>query len=142
MFIRPINSDIAVSEQITETDLAQIAEAGFKTVINNRPDDESLDQPSSDTLAEAAKALGLSYHYLPIIPGQFTPQLVEDFSRLMTEQQKPVFAFCRSGTRSTNLWALAEAGKQPADEIINAAHNAGYDVSALRYYLEAGFEQE
>ncbi len=98
----------ATSPQLQPEDLLSVAQAGFKTVINNRPDGEGgADQPTSDRIALAAKAVGLTYHHLPVISGQMTPDQIQAFAKLLENSQAPILAFCRSGTRSTNLWKMA-----------------------------------
>ena len=99
----------ATAPQISPQDMAAIAAHGFHTVINNRPDGEGgPDQPSSQTMAQAAQAAGLAYHYLPVISGQITPEQVAEFAALVNTAPGPVLAFCRSGARSTNIWHMGQ----------------------------------
>ncbi|MBM3609091.1 MAG: TIGR01244 family phosphatase [Alphaproteobacteria bacterium] len=129
--IRRINERISVAPQIVETDVAEIAAAGFRTLMNNRPDGEGADQTPDEKIRAAAAAAGINYIYLPVVSGQMTPQNVEDFRNVLAAAEGPVLAYCRTGTRCTNLWALAEAGNQSADSIISSAAYAGYDVRGL-----------
>ncbi len=138
MDIRRINDDISVAPQIAPEDMAAIAELGFKTVINNRPDGEAPDQAPDAVMREAAGDAGLDYRYVPVISGQMTRQNVEDFVAALADVEGPVLAYCRSGTRSTTLWALSQAGDMAADEIIGQAAAAGYDMSPFRQVLEEG----
>lgn len=130
MFIR-INQEIAVAGQIGEDNVRDAATAGFVAIVNNRPDGEAPDQPAGQTIEAAARAHGLAYEAIPVAGGFSMPQ-VEAMARVLAAATGPVLAFCRSGTRSTNLWALAAAhrGGDP-DAIVAAAGAAGYDVSAL-----------
>lgn len=130
MFIR-INDDISVAGQLTPADLAAAKRQGFALVINNRPDGEAPGQPSGAEMGEAAAANGLGYVELPVAGGFSMPQ-VEAMAAALAGAGGPVLAFCRSGTRSTNLWALASAaqGGDP-DAIVEAAGAAGYDVSGM-----------
>jgi len=99
----------ATAPQISPQDMAAIAAHGFHTVINNRPDGEGgPDQPTSQAMAQAARAAGLAYHYLPVISGQITPEQVAEFTRLVSAAPGPVLAFCRSGARSTNIWHMGQ----------------------------------
>ncbi|MGY6643671.1 MAG: TIGR01244 family sulfur transferase [Salinarimonas sp.] len=132
----PLTDDIAVAPQLRLEDLDAIAAAGYKAVINNRPDGESPDQPPQEAIAARAAELGLEYRFVPVISGQFAPQDVAAFRTALDELAGPVVAFCRSGTRSSVLWALANAGRMPEDEIIAIAGQAGYDLSALRGRLD------
>ena len=135
MELKRINDDVSVAPQISPDDMPAIKAAGFTTVINNRPDDESPDQPSSDTMKAAAEAAGLSYHFIPLGREGVSAQMVEEERVALEGSDGPVLAFCRSGTRSTTLWALAQAGKMPAQEIVAQAAHAGYEMSHLLGHL-------
>ena len=98
----------ATAPQIQPADLPEIAALGFKTVINARPDGEEVGtQPSSAALEAAAKAAGLHYAHLPVIPGQITPAHGQQFAELLKNHPGPVLAFCRSGARAVSLHQLA-----------------------------------
>lgn len=130
MFIR-INDDISVAGQLTPADLAEAKAQGFALVINNRPDGEAPDQPSGAMMGEAAAANGLAYLQIPVAGGFSMPQ-VEAMAAALAGADGPVLAYCRSGTRSTNLWALARAAQGgDAETIVEAAGAAGYDVSGM-----------
>ena len=133
--LKRINEHVSVSPQISPDDVAAIKAAGFVAIVNNRPDGESPDQPDSAVIEKAAHDAGLAYHYIPLGREGVTPQMVEETKSVLEGSAGPVFCYCRSGTRSTTLWALSQAGKQPATEIISAAANAGYDMSHLAGHL-------
>ena len=135
MDLKRINEHISVSPQIGPEDFVAIKAAGFVTVINNRPDGESPDQPSSAQMQAAAEAAGLAYHYIPLGRDGVSPDMVAETEAVLEGSDGPVFAYCRSGTRSTTLWALSQAGKLPAQEIVSAAAQAGYDMSHLLGHL-------
>jgi len=135
MDFNKINDTLTVSSQITPDEVARLAAKGYKTLINNRPDMEVEPGLSSDVMEEAAKAAGLSYLYLPVMPGQFTPDLIADMAQALAELEGPVYAYCRSGTRSCTTWALAQIGILSADEIVEQAAGAGYDLSAMVDFL-------
>lgn len=105
MQYRQITEDYAVSPQISVADIALIKEAGFKSVICNRPDNEDPGQPSADEVRTAAEAAGLEFLWVPVISGQMTAENVEDQANALDALPAPVFAYCRSGTRCTNLYA-------------------------------------
>jgi uncharacterized protein (TIGR01244 family) len=134
MFIR-ITDDVHVAPQITAEDVALAAAQGFRTIVNNRPDGESADQPPGAAIAAAAQAAGLAYVAIPIDHTGFDLDQVAAMAAAM--EAGPVLAYCRSGTRSCNLWALAEArrGSDP-DAIITAASHGGYNVAALMPLLK------
>lgn len=128
--------DVAVAEQLTAADIGAVAAAGFRSVINNRPDGEAPDQPASARLAAAATGRGLEYGYQPVVSGQITAADAAAFGRLLSELPRPVLAFCRTGTRSSILWALSEAARRPPEEILRSAAAAGYDLGGIRPQLE------
>ena len=130
-----INDQLSVAAQISLADLAALKQAGYTTIINNRPDGESPDQPSSATMQAAAEKAGLTYHYIPLGREGVSPRMVEDTKAALEGSNGPVLAYCRSGTRSTTLWALSQAGERPAQEIVDAAQHAGYDMSHLLGHL-------
>ncbi|ODT60040.1 MULTISPECIES: TIGR01244 family sulfur transferase [Paracoccus] len=130
MDLRQITPDLAVSPQIMPEDVPVLAQAGFKVLVNNRPDDEVGPDIDHDAMAMAAEQAGMRYHYLPFHPGQITPQLIAEFGAA-TAGQGPVIAYCRSGNRSTVLWALNQAGRLPEDEILRIAADAGFDLSGV-----------
>ncbi len=137
MDTRKINDAISVAPQLAAADMAEASALGFKTVVNNRPDGEGgPDQPSSADVGAAAAAAGLDYIYMPVVSGQLTEGNVAEFRKALAEAVKPVLAYCRTGTRCTNLWALAAAPDMAAGEIVQQAADAGYDLRALQPVLE------
>jgi uncharacterized protein (TIGR01244 family) len=136
MKIAQLTPDIAVGSQPTLSDLEQLAAAGIRSFINNRPDNEAPDQPRSADLARVAQHLGIEYRHVPVVTGQQLPEDVEAFAAALEASPKPVLAFCRTGNRSTTLWALASAPNHDAETILSAAKAAGYDLSALRPRIE------
>ncbi len=135
MELKRINEHVSVSPQISPEDIAAIKAAGFVAIINNRPDGEAPEQPASAEIEKAAQAAGLTYHHIPLGREGVTPEMVAETKQVLEGSTGPVFCFCRSGTRSTTLWALSQAGEQPAADIISAAANAGYDMSHLAGHL-------
>ncbi len=136
MSIFKLTPNVSVAPQIEAEDLETIKAMGFRSIINNRPDQESMQQPENDVIAEKAAALGLDYRFIPVVSGSFNDADVARFRQALDEMEGPLLAFCRSGTRSSVMWALANAGRMPAREIIEAAGNAGFDLSALQPRLE------
>jgi sulfide:quinone oxidoreductase len=134
--IRKINDRVSVSGQILPSDVETIKQAGFVSIINNRPDGEAPDQPTGAEIATAAQAAGLGYYEIPLGREGVTPDMVTATRTALEESDGPVFAFCRSGTRSTTLWALSQAGTDTSDTIIDSAAKAGYDMSHLAAHLD------
>jgi len=133
--VRRINDQVSVSPQISPEDVAAIKAQGFVAIINNRPDGESPDQPDSAVIEQAAHAAGLAYHYIPLGRDGVSSDMVEQTKQVFEGSTGPVFCYCRSGTRSTTLWALSQSGSKPASEIIAEAAHAGYDMSHLAGHL-------
>lgn len=124
----------AVAPQIDPADAAEIRAAGFTDVICNRPDEEVSPDLAADALGAALTAAGVRFHVNPVRSGALTQAEVARQAEILAEAQGPVLAYCRSGTRSTTVWALGEEAMSP-DEIVSAAGHAGYDLSGLRPQL-------
>lgn len=132
---RKVTDDLSVSAQISVKDLHAAKAAGFKTILCNRPDNEGgPEQPTIKTMMTEAEALGLIFLALPFAGGP-SPEIAAQQGALIEAADKPVLAYCRSGTRSITAWALSQAGQGKGEEIIKAAHGAGYDLSGLATYL-------
>ena len=136
MHIRPLDEALSASPQIAPEDLPDIAAQGFRSVISNRPDGEEPGQPSTEDLRHAAEAAGLAFAHVPVVGGAISDQDVADFREALANLPQPVFGFCRTGTRTTTLWALANVASISADDLIARAKSAGYDLGALRPRLE------
>jgi len=109
--VQPLSPDVSVSAQLEPAAMAWAAQAGYKSVINNRPDHEGgPDQPTSAQMETAARAAGLAYAYLPVEPAVQTPEQIAAFAKLLAEMPHPILAFCRSGARSGKLFRAATGG--------------------------------
>ncbi|WDR04598.1 TIGR01244 family sulfur transferase [Devosia rhodophyticola] len=135
MELKRINDNVSVSGQIQPSDVASLKAAGFVAIVNNRPDGESPDQPSGAEIEAAAKAAGLDYVAIPLGREGVSPDMVEKTKAALEGSSGPVFCYCRSGTRSTTLWALSQAGVMDAKDIVAQAADAGYDMSHLAGHL-------
>ena len=129
--IKRLTPFLSVAAQLQPTDMALLASNGFRCVINNRPDNEGEGQPSSEAMRAAAEASGLEYHHLPVVSGQITEADVAAFRALLERIKGPALAFCRTGTRSASLWALAEAHHLDPQVLLQTAQQASYDLSGL-----------
>jgi uncharacterized protein (TIGR01244 family) len=108
---RPLTSNVSVAPQLDPAAMALVAQAGFKSVINNRPDFEGgPEQPTSAQMEAAARAAGLQYRFLPVSGAYQSPEEIAAFARLLEELPRPLLAFCRSGARSTRLFIAASGG--------------------------------
>lgn len=135
---RKINETMLVSPQIGAADLADAAARGVTLIVNNRPDDEELGQPAGAEIEQAAQAAGLRYVAIPVTHAGFSHAQVDAMAQALDEAGGPVLAYCKSGTRSTFLWALASAkrGSHPA-VLTEEAEAAGYDLRPIRPMLDA-----
>jgi sulfide:quinone oxidoreductase len=134
--IKRLTPFISVAAQLQPADMAQLAASGFRCVINNRPDNEDEGQPASAIMRVAAEASGLEYHHLPVVSGQISDADVAAFRSLLERVKGPALAFCRTGTRSASLWALAEAHHLDPQVLVETAQQANYDLSGLLPRLE------
>ena len=136
--IRQVSDKFAVAPQICEQDFATIAEKGFKLVINNRPDGEEFGQLTSADAESAAQAQGLQYKSIAI-SGTPTDDAVSAMMSTLQSTDGPIFAYCRSGTRSTVLWCIASVrlGNETPESALEKAAAAGYDLQGIAPLLAA-----
>ena len=134
---RQLTERVYASPQIGLAEVAEAARAGFGLIINNRPEDESDDQVPGPQIAAAAEAAGLRYVTIPVTHAGFSEAQVSAMAQALASTEAPVLAYCRSGTRSTLLWALAEASRgQSPHALAAAANQAGYDLSPVRTLID------
>jgi len=137
MDIRALTPDYAVSPQIEPSDLPAIKAAGYVTVIDNRPDGEIPPHLHTPVMKAAAEALGLVFVVNPVIGGQLTMDNVNAQGAAIAASPGPVFAYCASGNRCSIVWALANAGKRPVEELVGLPARFGYQLDHLRPQIEA-----
>ncbi len=135
MDIKPLTDTFAVSGQITAADLGEIARAGYKSIVCNRPDNEVPGQPTYDQIAHTAATMGLVCAHVPSISGAMTTEDADAMGEALDTLPAPILAYCRTGTRSTTLWALAVADEHPIEDILQRASVAGYDLSLVSNIL-------
>lgn len=132
MQIKRLTPDLAVGPQVSESEIATLAALGFRSIICNRPDGESEDQPAFASLEAAATKRGLETRYIPVVASKIAGTDIERFRDALLELPKPIFAFCRTGTRAALLWALANNDVLTADERMRTAAAHGFDLTAFR----------
>ena len=134
---RALSPSFSVAPQLAEADIARAADLGFKTLINNRPDGEAPGQLTSAQAHAAAGKAGLAYFEAPFA-GPPPPEAIEATIGFLETAPGPILAYCRSGTRSATVWALAQAKRKAMspDEILEAAGEVGYDLSGARGVLD------
>ncbi len=131
MQLKQVNPEFWVADQITAQDIELIAARGIKTVFCNRPDGEGPDQPNVIEIEQALKPYGIQIQYLPVVSGKVTDEQAEEFKQLYLQAQKPLLAYCRSGTRSITLWALSQVADQTLDQMLLTAKTLGYDLQGV-----------
>ena len=132
---RGLDERVLVAGQIRPEDVEAAKAEGVTLIVNNRPDGEEAGQSTSAEIGEAARAAGLAYRHIPIASG-FSVEQVAAMAEAIGDAEGKTLAFCKSGTRSTFLWALArsQAGAD-SEELVRKAAEAGYDLAPIRSYL-------
>jgi len=111
MQVMQVAPDVCVAGQLDAAAMAEVARAGFRSVINNRPDFEGgPDQPTNASVEAAARAAGLDYAFLPVDSALQTADEIARFGALLNTMPRPILAFCRSGARSGKLYRAATSG--------------------------------
>jgi uncharacterized protein (TIGR01244 family) len=137
MDIRNLTPTYAVSPQIDPSDLAVLKEAGFTTIIDNRPDGEIPPHLHTSVMQAQAVGLGLTFVANPVIGGALTMDNVAAQKAAIAQATGPVLAYCASGNRSSVVWALAHAGQMPVDDLVGIPAKFGYQLDHLRGQIEA-----
>ena len=134
---RQLTDRILVAPQIAAGDVMDAAQAGVTRIINNRPEDESPDQTPGTEIEAAARAAGLEYVAIPVTHSGFAEWQVTAMADALAKTDGKILAYCRSGTRSTLLWALAQAsnGEHPA-VLAEKAADAGYDLTPVAAMMD------
>lgn len=127
---------LTVMPQMSEADIAELSRRGFKSIISNRPEGETADQPAWAAIAAAADSHGMEARHIPVVASQIDDDDVAAFAEALRNMPTPIAAFCRTGTRAALLWALASEGSQSADERIRIAAKAGFDLEPFRVRIE------
>ncbi len=128
MELRRLNGELAVAGQISPGDVPELAAVGIRAIICNRPDGEAPGQPKYEEIEKAAAANGIKIVYQPVVTTSISDEDAVTFGKLLEELPKPLLVYCRSGLRSTALWALSQSGKLPVEDIVKTAATAGYDI--------------
>lgn len=136
MDIKTITDTYAVSAQIEPQDVQALVDAGFTTVICNRPDPEVPPALQAEEIGAAVKAAGLKFVVNPVVHGQLTQDILDTQASEIESATGKCFAYCASGNRSTVVWALGSAGKIPTGQIIAAGEAAGYQLEGMRSQLD------
>ena len=139
MDIKTITKDFAVTGQVLPQQIPELAAAGYRSIICNRPDREAPMGCTADAIRAAADAAGIAFVENPFDAHSFCMETVETQQGLCTDCAGPIFAYCASGNRSSIVWAFTQASHTPADQLIEAAAQVGYSLAHLRPALQAQF---
>ena len=137
--LKPLNDRVAVCGQLRPADMPSIAAAGYAAVVNNRPEGEAMiGQPPTEALRRAAEGAGLAFLDLPFSGTSLRPDQVRRFRSLLAERPGKVVAFCKSGMRSTLMWAAAAIAEgAELNRVLDAARMAGQNLDAASDIVSA-----
>ena len=136
MKCKMLTPDLSVMPQVSESDIAELSRLGFKSIISNRPDGESADQPAWTAIAATADRCGMQARHIPIVASQVDADDVAQFAAALRDLPTPIAAFCRTGTRAALLWALSKEDLRSANERIGVAAKEGFDLEPFRARIE------
>lgn len=137
MDIKPLSPTFAVSPQIGVEDIPAIADAGYTTIICNRPDAEVPPSHQAAAIGAAAKAAGLAFIVNPVTHQGLVMDMITGQKASMEAADGPILAYCASGTRSSIVWSFTQAGEMPTQDIIAATTAAGYDLGGMAPQIDA-----
>ncbi|TBC54648.1 TIGR01244 family phosphatase [Rhizobium leguminosarum] len=138
MPVTEISEKLSVSPQPSAEDIQSLRDQGFKTLINNRPDNEDTSQPNTRAESQQAKHCDLSYAFIPVTADTITEADVRAFQRAVDESDGPVLAHCETGKRALNLYLIGEVldGSMPVDKVVEFGRSRGFDTSAAAAWLK------
>jgi sulfide:quinone oxidoreductase len=135
MKLAVLTPNVTVLAQPSVAQIGELADRGYRSIIGNRPEGESADQPEWNDLKAAATARGMEAVQIPVVASAITAADIDAFTEALERLPKPIAAFCRTGTRSALLWALANQASLTVDERIAIAAKEGYDLEPFRPLL-------
>ena len=135
MKIAILTPNVTALPQPSVEEIEELADRGYRSIIGNRPDGEAPDQPAWQELKAAALARGMEAVHIPVVASKIGEADVRAFREALERLPKPIAAFCRTGTRSTLMWALANEDSLTVDERIQIAAKEGYDLEPFRALL-------
>ncbi len=135
MTFKRLSASYSAAPQLTEADVALAAQAGFRTIVDNRPDSEEAGQPSAADVETIAKRHGMAFAHVPVSSDAIGVADIEKMATILTQSPGPVLGYCRSGTRAAMMWALTQAGQASSESLLKAGADAGYDLSSIKSRL-------
>lgn len=138
MTFKRLSESFSASPQLTEADVASAAEAGFRTIIDHRPDAEDAGQLSAADMEALAQRHGLAFAHIPVTTaGAIGETDIARMRAALEQSPGPVLGYCRSGTRAAMMWALSQVGETTPEALLKAGADAGFDLSAIKSRLIA-----
>ena len=138
MTFKRLSSSFSASPQLSAADIASAAEAGFRTIIDYRPDAEDAGQPAAADMEAIARRHGLAFVHIPVTTaGAIDDSDIARMRATLAESPGPVLGYCRTGTRAAMMWALSQVGEAPPEALLTAGADAGFDLSAIKSRLAA-----
>lgn len=134
--MKKLSEKFYVAGQISPGEMENFSEAGIGIIINNRPDGEAALQTPGAVIMASAESQNINYFAIPVAGG-IAPEQVAAMRTILENAGEPVLAYCASGTRSTILWALTQAGTMPTEDILKTAAEAGYDLTRFAPMIES-----
>jgi len=137
--MKQVSDKLFIAPQLTAGDIRAAQAEGIAAIVNNRPDGEEAEQPTSSESRRVAETAGLGYTHIPVVSGQITRGQVADFQMALARADGPVLAHCKTGTRSATLYAIGEvlAGRMAKNDILPLGKRLGVDLSGAVKWLEA-----
>jgi sulfide:quinone oxidoreductase len=136
MTFKRLSDSFSASPQLSAADVAAAAEAGFRTIIDNRPDAEEAGQPSAADMEAIAQRYGLAFAHIPVTTaGAIDESDVARLRAALAKSTGPVLGYCRTGTRAAMMWALSQVGETSPEALLKAGADAGFDLSAIKSRL-------
>ena len=136
MKLAVLKPNLSALPQPLPADIGELANRGYRSIIGNRPEGEAPDQPTWKEVKAAALARGMEAVHIPVVASQIDEADIRAFREALENLPKPIAAFCRTGTRSTLLWALANEASLTVDERVRIAAKEGYDLEPFRGLVE------
>ena len=138
MTFKRLSASFSASPQLSAADVASAAEAGFRTIIDNRPDAEEAGQPSAADMEAIAQRHGLAFAHIPVTTaGAIDESDIARMRATLAQSPGPVLGYCRSGTRAAMMWALSQVGEATPETLLKVGADAGFDLSAIKSRLVA-----
>ena len=133
--IKNINDNIYISGQINLNMIYEFKKTGIDIIINNRPDNEEINQLKSIDIKQLTDSLNMEYYNIPFFGSNVQPDQISLLANILKSNNKRVLLFCKSGTRSALIWGLSSVGSDIKD-VIKYISNMGYDSSIFPNMVE------